>query len=178
MARVVAAQDRLVVASGIGGHVQWSTDGGRTWQNASRGLGDKRVTALALAGSTAYAGTASGVFSGDGLRWHPLGPAKTPVRSLAVAGETIYAGSVGTNARGLYRSVDAGATWQRVLDKDVEGVAIDSAAPSSVYVVTADGFLASADGGATWHARNAGLPRLRMRLTFRTGAVSYVVGTG
>jgi hypothetical protein len=56
--------------------------------------------------------------------------------------------------RGLYRSVDRGATYVRVevpggvRANDVRDVALDPASPSRIYLATAGGMLVSRDGGA------------------------------
>jgi photosystem II stability/assembly factor-like uncharacterized protein len=81
--------------------------------------------------------------------------------------------------RGIYRSLDAGATWQRVLYKDADtggsAVAIDPAHPETVYAGlwqsrlgpwedknefngTGGGLFKSTDGGNTWKRLTTGLP--------------------
>src|SRR5205807_1253573 len=81
--------------------------------------------------------------------------------------------------RGIYRSLDGGVTWQRVLyrDQDAGGsaVAIDPSRPDIVYAAlwqsrlgpwedknefqgTGGGLFKSTDGGTTWKPLTAGLP--------------------
>ncbi|TLZ14465.1 MAG: hypothetical protein E6K31_00820, partial [Gammaproteobacteria bacterium] len=81
--------------------------------------------------------------------------------------------------RGIYRSLDGGVTWQRVLYKDADtggsAVAIDPSQPDIVYAGlwqsrlgpwedknefqgTGGGLFKSTDGGTTWKPLTAGLP--------------------
>jgi photosystem II stability/assembly factor-like uncharacterized protein len=56
---------------------------------------------------------------------------------------------------GIYRSADAGQTWQRADGpKNVAAVAVDPARPADVFAVTVGGVTwQSADGGQTWRPR-------------------------
>jgi hypothetical protein len=63
----------------------------------------------------------------------------------------IYAGTAGG---GVYKSVDAGATWRRsstgMTSSPVYRFIPDPVSPSVLYAVTNEGIQKSADGGATW----------------------------
>jgi photosystem II stability/assembly factor-like uncharacterized protein len=56
--------------------------------------------------------------------------------------------------RGVYKSVDSGATWHQanlgMTDASVSTVVVDPMTPSTVYVITSAGLMKSLDGGATW----------------------------
>ena len=56
--------------------------------------------------------------------------------------------------RGVYKSVDGGATWHRanlgMTDTSVTTVVVDPVTPSTVYAITSAGLMKSLDGGATW----------------------------
>jgi photosystem II stability/assembly factor-like uncharacterized protein len=190
------------VAGGI-----WKTeDAGTTWRNVSDGhLGTSSVGALAVSASdpnVIYAGMGEscirgdvshgdGVYrSGDGgktwthcgladtrhigeIRIHPKNPHHVFVAALGHA--------FGPNAeRGLFRTTDAGKSWEKVLYKSDRAGAVDvSFDPHSPEVVYAtiwqahrnfwelssggpdSGLWKSADGGDTWVdiTQNKGLPR-------------------
>jgi Secretion system C-terminal sorting domain len=75
-----------------------STDSGTNWAAADAGLTDTRVFALAVSGTSLFAGTrAAGVFhsSDSGTSWTPVnsGIANLEVRSLAVLGTNLFAGN-------------------------------------------------------------------------------------
>ena len=134
----------------VGNGVYRSADGGRSW--AHRGLTDgQQIAALAV-------------------------DPRDPDRLFAA----VLGHPYGPNAeRGIYRSADAGVTWQRVLyrDEDTGGsaVAIDPLHPQIVYAAlwqtrlgpwedkdefqgTAGGLFKSTDDGTTWKRLTSGLP--------------------
>ena len=149
----------LYVASGegllrpdlsVGNGIYRSADGGRTWEH--RGLADgQQIAELAIDPHDPKR-----VFAA--VLGHPYGP----------------------NAeRGIYRTTDAGRTWERVLYKDQDtggsAVAIDPANPQVVYAGlwqarlgpwedkneyngTGGGLFKSVDGGSTWKKLTQGLP--------------------
>lgn len=77
---------------------------------------------------------------------------------------TVYAGAP---YHGLYRSIDEGASWQRIgfKDKTVTDIAIDPQTPTTLWVTTGDpetvwdGHInKSTDGGVTWTSWNPIVP--------------------
>lgn len=64
---------------------------------------------------------------------------------------------------GLWRSEDAGATWQNLssdalaADEDIVALAIDPGPPATLYVLSADGLI-MLSGDGKWKAMNRGLP--------------------
>ena len=87
------------------------------------------------------------------------------IHALAVdpEGRTLLLGA----HTGVFRSEDAGRTWQRVelsakdAHLDVMAVAFDPKVPGAIYVGTHErGVFKSADGGASWAEANNGLPGL------------------
>lgn len=118
---IYAATTRHEATNGIG--VFKSTDAGRTWQAANRGL------------------------TGDALN------ANTIIINPRNGQELVVA-----TFGGLFRSDNAGASWQQTSTAssfDVEYVADD---PATVYASTNEGVLKSRDFGASWYAVNFGLP--------------------
>jgi photosystem II stability/assembly factor-like uncharacterized protein len=124
--------DRLMFLGVVGGsNFRRSADGGATWHPADTGLPSGLIWGSAIAISpdftrdrTIFLGTDKGVFHSDdgGVMWKassaglPQGTDGRPVsaQTLAlspnfVADHTIFAGLVD---RGLYVSIDGGATWK------------------------------------------------------------------
>ncbi len=140
-----------------------SGDGGRTWQPLGSLPGD--VMALAAAGGspeTIYAGSMSaGVLrSADGGRsWAPAtnGLGARGVYALAIdpsARQTIYAGVDG----GLYKSVDAGASWSKLAFPGDNAIAltVSPSQPNVILAISVQGqqglVYRSEDGGQSWGA--------------------------
>jgi hypothetical protein len=88
------------------------------------------------------------------------------------APSTVYAGlgsSVNGDEVGLYKTVDAGDTWQRIgnglPEVPITGLAIDPQSSTTLYASTFDiwsgyggqGVYQSTDGGNSWHPINVGL---------------------
>ena len=146
-----------------GDGVYRSTDGGRTWSH--RGLGD--VQAISR------------------IRVDPSNPERAYVAAL---GNPFGPG----DARGVYRTVDGGGTWQRVLFRGPQAGAVDLVIdPTNPRVLYAtfwqvyrkpwllwsggegSGLFKSTDGGDTWTelTRNPGLPRGTLgKMTIAVGA--------
>jgi len=124
-------------SSSWGDGVYKSTDGGRSWTNV--GLGDSRhIGRIAL---------------------HPTDP------------EVVYVAAMGhlwgpNEERGLYKSVDGGTTWDRILyvdeDTGVVDVALDPEDPSIVYAAAYQrrrrpfGFHGGGPGSALWKSTDGG----------------------
>ncbi len=134
----------------VGNGIYRSSDGGGTWSHL--GLTDgQQIPALAVDPRDSRR-----VFAA--VQGHPYGPSAE---------------------RGIYRSLDSGVTWQRVLYKDDDtggsAVEIDPANPQIVYAAlwqarlgpwedknefngTGGGLFKSSDGGSTWSRLASGLP--------------------
>ncbi len=81
-------------------------------------------------------------------------PRGEPVRSLAAAPQEpmlLYAGL----PSGIWKSTDAGVTWEKVNPADTHRLAVDPGNPLHVLAATAGGLLVSRDGGLTWSAPGA-----------------------
>jgi len=155
-------RDTTLLAATQGDGILRSRDAGRLWQLANFGLRSFTVLSLAVGPvwerrEPVFAGTLDGVYYSPnaGRAWKFCGLAGQAVLALALSpdfasDQTIYAGA---EAGGLYRSNDAGCSWQ-ALDLGIEGGAINGLAclPAGVVLVaTGDaGLLRSLDGGRTW----------------------------
>ena len=148
------------------GFVYRSVDAGVTWSSISAGVPMSGVTGIVMDPMTpgtlyAVAGTILRTVNAGGS-WRQTGPAtgvNGPVSGLAIdpLDSNILYASAGS---ALYRSADAGASWQAVQTfpgAAIRAVAVAAIRPSTVYVATSQGVFRSGDGGVTFTARNAGL---------------------
>lgn len=85
---------------------------------------------------------------------HAISPYAADIQAVAVATDknnTIYAG---TWKEGLYKSIDQGASWQRVItapSPDIRSIKTGIQHPNLVYAATSTfGVMKSTDNGATW----------------------------
>ncbi len=174
----------VVYAGTIGQGVWRSTDGGETFRRACAGMFlEADVRALAAHPQNPqvlYAGTNAGIYRTEdgGGRWErlpaPFDPGRgweagTSVWSLLVhprRPDTLF---VGTCPAALYRSEDAGASWEPLeaglvrespdlVYMRVTCLVADPANDDTVWAgIELDGVRVSTDGGATWERRDGGL---------------------
>ncbi|MBK8096759.1 MAG: glycosyl hydrolase [Planctomycetes bacterium] len=190
---------------GTGGGVWKTTDGGKTWQNKSDGAFGGSIGAVAVAPSdpnTIYVGGGEktwrgNVSSGDGFWKSTDGGATWTFSGLADSRHIsririhpqdknlVYAAVMGhvsgpSEERGVFRSKDGGATWERVLFANAHAGAVDLCLqPDDPNVLWASTWRAirtpwslesggdgsslwqSTDGGSTWQdvSERPGLPK-------------------
>ena len=201
----VASQPAVFYIGAVNGGVWKTTDAGRTWQPIFDAQPTQSIGAIAVAPSdpnTVYVASGEGLLRPDlsigngiyrsrdgGRTWSHLGLTEgQQIAELAVDPHDparLFAAVLGhpygpNTERGIYRSLDAGATWQKVLYKDPDtggsAVAIDPLHPDIVYAGlwqarlgpwedknefngTGGGLFKSSDGGNTWKQLSAGLPQ-------------------
>src|SRR5215210_1925590 len=201
----IAAQPKTYYFGATGGGVWKTTDGGETWKNVSDGFFGGSIGAVAVSEwdpNVVYAGggevTVRGnVSHGEGM-WRSTDAGKTwkfagladsrhipRVRIHPKDPDLVYAAVLGhlfgpNEMRGVYRSKDGGAHWQRVLYVSDRAGAVDLVMdpgnPRVLYATTwnvrrtpyslesggpGSGIWKSVDGGDTWTelSRNPGLPK-------------------
>jgi photosystem II stability/assembly factor-like uncharacterized protein len=165
------------------GFVEKSADAGATWNFSS--WFDSGVTALVIdpaSPATLYAGLSNGLArsTNGGKSWSNLPGVEAHVlvidpfnpNRLYAAVNGLY-GLPSTGPRGLFKSIDGGATWLSInigLDglidtrSSVSALAIAPADPDVVYAATAGGGVyKSSNGGASWVTFNDGLTNLDVR---------------
>jgi photosystem II stability/assembly factor-like uncharacterized protein len=200
----VPSRPGVFYVGAVNGGVWKTDDAGRTWRPIFDAQPTQSIGAIAVAPSDPniiYVGSGEGLLRPDlsvgngiyrssdaGQTWSHLGLTDgQQIAALAVDphdSRRVFAAVLGhpygPNAeRGIYRSLDAGVTWQRVLYKDDDtggsAVEIDPANPQIVYAAlwqvrlgpwedknefsgTGGGLFKSSDGGATWSRLSSGLP--------------------
>ena len=201
----VAHKATLFYMGATGGGVWKTTDAGNTWENISDGFFGGSVGAIAVSESdntVIYVGmgekTVRGnVSSGDGI-WKSENAGKTwrhvglknarhipRIRIHPKNSDIVFAAVLGdlykpTQERGVYKSIDGGENWKKVLFADENSGAIDLIFdpnnPRILYATTWDvrrtpsnlssggkgsGMYKSTDGGETWTtiSVNKGLPK-------------------
>ena len=144
--------------------VYGSSNGGETWAELAPSLGVPHANTLLSGEATLLLGTRTGLFKWvpDAAAWEPA-PAHFPpggIQSLAADlhdPQILYAGTAGD---GLYRSDNAGLTWQRLpsLGVGIPAMAIDPGNGKHLYILAAwERVYESKDGGQTWQANWNGL---------------------
>ena len=201
----VANKANLFYMGATGGGVWKTTDAGNTWENISDGFFGGSVGAVAVSESdnnVIYVGmgekTVRGnVSSGDGI-WKSENAGKTwklmglstsrhipRVRIHPKNSDIVFAAVLGdlykpTQDRGVYKSIDGGESWKKVLFADENSGAIDllidPTNPRILYATTWDvrrtpyslssggkgsAIYKSTDGGESWEniSNNKGLPK-------------------
>ncbi|MBS0396341.1 MAG: glycoside hydrolase, partial [Proteobacteria bacterium] len=200
----VPGQPHVFYAGAVNGGVWKTDDAGRTWQPIFDEQPTQSIGAIAVAPSrpqVVYVGSGEGLHRpdlsvGDGIyrsddagrTWRHLGLRDgQQIPELAVDPRDpnrVFAAVLGhpygpNEERGVYRSTDGGASWQRVLYIDAHtganAVAIDPRHPDTIYAGlwegrlgpwedkfsyngTGGGLYKSTDGGGTWRKITAGLP--------------------
>ncbi len=201
----VSGQPNIFYIGFDNGGVWRSTDFGSTWTPLFDQQSTGSIGAIAVAPSdpnVIYVGTGAGIIrpdlaTGDGVyksvdagkTWHHLGlrdsemianievDPRNPNRVFVAALGHPY----GPNTeRGIFRSVDGGATFEKVLYKDEytsgNDVRIDPSEPNTVYAAlwqqqqgffengafggTDGGIFKSTDGGSSWKKLTGGLPQI------------------
>ncbi|WP_158915127.1 sialidase family protein [Caulobacter sp. S45] len=200
----VATQPNVFYIGAVNGGVWKTEDAGNTWHSVFDDQPTQSIGSIAVAPSDpniVYVGSGEGqhrpdLSIGDGIykttdagkTWTHLGLRDgQQIPDLAVDPNNpnrVFAAVLGhpygPNAeRGVYRSLDGGKTWERVLFKDEDtgaySIAIDPSQPQTVYASLWEdrhgpwedrnayqglngGLFKSTDGGATWRKLTNGLP--------------------
>ena len=200
----VESQPNVYYFGGVGGGVWKTTNGGVTWEPIFDGQPISSIGAISVAPSNPaviYVGTGEADFRSDltygngvykstdgGSTWKNIGlSASRHISRIAVDPhnpDVVFVAAMGSAygpsvERGVFRSSDGGATWQKILFKDENTGAIDitldpdnpktvwaalvhdQRPPWSAYppTTTNGAIFKSTDGGAEWKPVTGGLPQ-------------------
>jgi photosystem II stability/assembly factor-like uncharacterized protein len=224
----VPSNPNVFYIGAVDGGVWKSDDAGRTWQPIFDDQPSQSIGAIAVAPSNPniiYVGSGEGLHRpdlsvGDGMyrsddagrTWRRLGlrdGQQIPDLAIDPANpDRVFAAVLGhpygaNPERGIYRTLDGGKTWQKVLGQDDDtggsAVAMDPGHPNIVYAAlwqdrlgpwedknqfqgTGGGLFKSNDGGEHWERLAAGLPDNTAQVNFsiaesRPTRLFAVVGT-
>lgn len=174
-----------ILVGTVGQGVMASVDDGESWTRASvrQGMHSDCIVRALLPDprrpEVVYAGTDMGLYRSDdaGAKWRLL---NTPMEgsmvwSLAVDPvdpSIMFAGTGTPNKPGIYRSTDAGKSWEHrrmeIADECPNvgvprptGIAVDPTDHRNIWVgLEVDGVRRSRDGGDTWTKVNGAIPNL------------------
>lgn len=180
---------RRVYASSIAGGVFKSEDGGKTWKRRRFGSSTNYTTGIAVdpVNHSVYVATLENLNIATNGIWKSTdfgetffrvdrAPNAAPGEFLNLSGRGITVDPQHHNTvyfadreRGIWRSLNGGASWRNVDATGVFSVTVDPTDSNIVYAGTTEvGVLKSIDGGATFTLQSTGLPE---GPTARTGAV-------
>ena len=201
----VVGQPKVAYFGAVGGGLWKTTDAGETWMSVTDGqITSASVGAIAVSETKpdlVFIGTGEScirgnVMPGDGIyrstdagkTWKNVGfrnvDAISKIRIHPTNPDIVFAAvfgkySVPSSERGVYKSIDGGTTWKKVLGRDDKtgavDIAIDRANPNIMYAAMweayrkeyqmssggpGSGLFKSTDGGETWTeiTRNKGMP--------------------
>ena len=178
------ADEFAVLVGTVGQGIMRSPDGGDTWQRVGANQGmyqNPMVRVLAnhpQRPEVVYAGTERGLFKSDdsGQHWRRIESPLSEFSVWAIAvspadPDVILAGTGTPTPVAMFRSTDAGETWERrpmdvveecpIGNPQMTGIAIDPTNPDSVWAgIEVDGLRHSSDGGVTWTKAGQDIPNL------------------
>jgi len=134
-----------------------SPDIGVSWTKTNSGLTNQQVFALALKGSTLYAGSFGGVYrsNNNGTSWELSNNGLDPLQlvyAIAVSGTKLFLGA----SNDVFRSTDDGLSWSKVHTFET-GVLSLAATGNALYAGTFNGVYRSLDDGINWTKIDVGL---------------------
>lgn len=147
-----------------------SPDRGDAWHRCETGLPErgKYTQTIAVdrrARGRVLAGCETGIYVTDdgGEHWRRVLPTVDTVTDIEQSPDDSQRWCAVTQSAGAWISHDSGATWSRLAnvpgEKALYNVSFDATHPRRLVIASYTyGVLTSEDGGATWSARNAGLP--------------------
>jgi photosystem II stability/assembly factor-like uncharacterized protein len=171
------AMKNMAYATGNGGTVVKTVDGGATWRAIT---GPRDVQSIAIdprAHDTVFAGTTGSLFRSrdGGDSWRLVATAPSPSKAAAKShvanpdtfdvilidphdSQIVYAG---IRTGGVLKSADGGDTWLAssvgLANKDIRTLAVDLRDSQIVYVSTGGGVFRTTDGARSWHRFGRGL---------------------
>lgn len=166
---------------GTGSGVLRSNDGARTWELATRGLSNARVSSLHVTSSAILAGVLGGgvfISTNEGNSWFERNYGLTNLRVCAVVsnGLDVLAGTAG----GAFRSTNYGANWEAI--SELSGntnawqfVVLPTTDGTYFFAATENGVFVSTDQGISWSLRGV---KKKVSALSTKGTQIYAAGDG
>jgi photosystem II stability/assembly factor-like uncharacterized protein len=188
MSVAVAPSDCRVLAVGTTTGVLVSRDAGETWKRLTPSGEMDRQPIVSLA----FADTPDVLFAGTpklpwktmdgGKSWHPIHVGindDSDIFSIAVNGARVMIGA----CSGIYRSIDDGKVWKKVLGIPGESrrtyvVRPDRSNARIIYAGTSNGLWKSSDAGVTWVQKSTRPARSILIDTSKSGTILVAGDTG
>lgn len=184
---IVHTDSALVIGTYSSGIFR-STDQGFSWVGATTGVTNSSIRAMVMSGSTIYAATTGGVLKStdQGHTWNEINNALSfKATSALAASDSVIV--LGTYGGGIFRTTNAGATWQLTDDPiPNENISAVVFCGGSVFASTQAGLLRSTDMGATWdivdgsaamYAQSLASDRDTLYIATLYGLLRYVAAT-
>ncbi len=156
-AMTVGQADPSLVYGTYRGQLQRSTDEGKTWEVLTSAPGSIIVLATSTTTKdTVYAGTTDGLYvsQNQGGEWSKVESINGAVATLAINPKDGQELAAYTQAQGMMRSTDGGASWNKrgnYAGGMVMHMAYDQQNPATMYLINQDLEVhKSSDNGATW----------------------------
>ena len=179
------AGNQIIMVGTVGQGIMRSADGGENWQRVGINQGlhsDALVRTLVykpVVPESMFCGTDKGLYRSQdgGQNWELVRSPLSDFCVWAIAIDPVepsimYAGTGTPTPAAVFRSKDAGATWERrpmeaaeecpaVGSPRVTGIAIDPDNRQNIWLgLEVDGVRRSTDGGDTWSSLNGAIPNL------------------
>lgn len=171
-------------------YIYKTRDGGRTWENLSKGMSHSRVISMAIDPvypATIYAGTkGDAVFKSydGGQRWVSLRAGLDDVTISSVVNQFVFDPADNNHlfvatTMGVFESRNGGEQWQKRMEgmKEVLMVvtlALDPKRPAVMYAGTSGGVYKTINGGQYWQKINNGLVEPEVLQSSRALGVTVV----
>ena len=133
-----------------------SPNGGRAWRSVDDTFGMSIAAIVILPNDQLLAVTDDGLLlisSDNGASWQAhesnLPVDIVPTACIVYSDQLLLCSSGAGSASGLFRSLNGGHYWQRIVDEPIFCL---TASGDALYVGTGRGLIGSADGGQTWQS--------------------------
>jgi hypothetical protein len=169
----------MIFAGTQAGGIYRTTDGGSTWTPSGSGFPPfDAIYRVFTTGGNLFVGAGDGLyvsFNTGGSWTKAAGLPSGYVTGIDGTGSTVFAGVNSSSGTAVYKSTNAGSSWQQT-GPGITAIRINSIAVGKmgVYAATNGGTFRSTDGGVTWAGFNAGDNSASILQILPVGSTIYV----